>query len=514
MWCTVPESFPYMSREVPVPDVSEGLVQAAPQAVVKAVTEPFSQAMLFEADSALADDLAPANGVLDCASQLKAKAKVALIRRLLTQLDADHIQTILEFGLREIGDRHRRGALSEDHNTRLLLKKDYSYQDRGLHEPTQYYVYLRRRKPKLDRYIGTLFYVSQGCTLDYFLDVEGRMVFKPPHNVFQLQDSTNPAVHQVVRLLCLEPPPAAYTFDKQQNDTPAINLQLEYLDPKTHAPIAKQAYPFPACMHEGGRLDRYRWEVTPMLLSPDGGGLRDTLDRLSMPEPLAVEGLLTAPPTPTDLSSSHTCSVSTVGRLSELDQGKSVSHALSADAAARLDEFHQSTIAAQAAWVAVEPTMPPSALMATSTPRRVLELPATKWLTFYLSNNRDSEALLKRMRLWVIWSEKAMPQSRWELVQDGKTYTLMNAHFKRRILRFTSDQRAVAFENSLPVLVRWFHDLGLAVSQAQNQRQYTSAQLQLAHTLFVDMSLPQTDSLVVLKKLFGLEFSKTLPDRG
>lgn len=105
-----------------------------------------------------------------------------------------------------------------------------------------------------------------------------------------------------------------------------------------------------------------------------------------------------------------------------------------------------------------------------------------------------------------------MPQSRWELVQDGTTYTLMNAHFKRRILRFSSDRASVAFENSLPVLVRWFHDLGLAVSQAQNQRQYSAAQLQLAHSLFVDMSLPQTDPIVVLKKLFGVEFSKSLPD--
>ena len=477
-----------MSREVPVPDVNGGLVQAIPLQAVT-VAEPFSQATLFDADSASPDDLAAADGVLDHASQLKAKAKVALIRQLLTQLEADHIQTILEFGLREIGDRHRRGVSSENHQTRLLLKKDYSYQERGLNEPNQYYVYLRRRKPKLDRYIGTLFYVPQGCALDYFLDVEGRMVFKPPHNVFQLQDSANPAVNQVVRLLCLEPPPPDYTFDKQQNDTPAIYLQLEYLDPKTHQPIAKQSYPFPACMHEGGRLDRYRWEVTPMLLSPEASVLHAPLDRLSMLEPLTTESLLVAP------------------------QRAELSHALPADAAARLDEFTQGTIAAQAAWIDVQATVDASEPVAVPT-RRVLELPATRWLTFYLANRRDSEAVLKRMRLWATWSEKAMPQSRWELVQDGTTYTLMNAHFKRRILKFSSEQASVAFENSLPVLVRWFHDLGLAVSQTQNQRQYTAAQLQLAHSLFVDMSLPQTEPLVVLQKLFGLEFSKTLPDRS
>lgn len=477
-----------MSRDVPVSDVNEGHVQSIPQQAVQTVLAPFNQTTPSEADSPLADDLADVDGVLDHVNQLRAKAKVALIRRLLTQLDADHIQTILEFGLREIGDRHRRGTSSENHNTRLLLKKDYSYQDRGLSEPTQYYVYLRRRKPKLDRYIGTLFYVPQGCTLDYFLDIEGRMVFKPPHNVFQLRDCTNPAVNQVVRLLCLEPPPPSYTFDKQQNDTPDIHLHLEYLDPKTYQPIAKQAYPFPGCMHEGGRLDRYRWDVTPMLLPPDISVLREPIDRASILEPLPTDGLL---------ASSHRTDLS--------------NHALHSGAAALLDEFNQGTIAAQAAWVDAKPTISHSEPVAAQVTRRVLELPATRWLTFYLSNCRDSDTILKRMRLWAAWSEKAMPQSRWELVQEGTTYTLMNAHFKRRILKLSSDQASVAFENSLPVLVRWFHDLGLAVSQAQNQRQYSTAQLQLAHSLFVDMSLPQTDPMVVLKKLFGVEFSKTLP---
>jgi hypothetical protein len=483
-----------MSREVPVSDVSEELAQSLPHQEEQAVIVPCSQAILSPAESALANDLVDADGMLAHVSQLKAKAKVALIHRLLTQLEADQIQTILEFGLREIGDRHRRGTSSENHNTRLLLKKDYSYQDRGLSEPTQYYVYLRRRKPKLDRYIGTLFYVPQGCTLDYFLDVEGRMVFKPPHNVFQLRDSTNPAVNQVVRLLCLEPPLPSYTFDKQQNDTPDIHLHLEYLDPKTHQPIAKQAYPFPACMHEGGRLDRYRWDVTPIVLLPDSTALHEPIERTSIPEPLSTDGLL---------ASAHRSDLS--------------NHSLNSDAAALLNEFNQGTIAAQAAWVDVKPTLNHSEPGVPQVPRRVLELPATRWLTFYLANcrdsntGRDSDTILKRMRLWAAWSEKAMPQSRWEIVQEGTTYTLMNAHFKRRILRFSSDRASIAFENSLPVLVRWFHDLGLAVSQAQNQRQYSAAQLQLAHSLFVDMSLPQTDPIIVLKKLFGVDFSKTPP---
>jgi hypothetical protein len=478
-----------MSREVPVPVANEGDDQSLPQADANALTAPFDSSLSSQADVSLPEALTVAGGIIDQINQLKATAKVALVRRLITQLQTDQIQTILECGLREIGDRHRRG-IAPTHNTRLLLKKDYSYQERGLSDPNQYYVYLRRRKPKLDRYIGTLFYVPQGCTLDYFLDAEGRLVFNPPHNVFQLQDCTNPAVKQLVRLLCLEPPPPDYTFDKQQNDTPDIHLHLEYLDPETHQPIAKQAYPFPLCMHEGGRLDRYRWDVTPLTLTPTLAVLHEPSDRISV----------AASTTEKLVASSHT-------------QADPAHLSLSSQAVARLNGFQSPPIAARSSQAEIEP--PFNYALPTGSPpaRRVLELPATKWLTFALSNRSDTDVILKRMRLWVTWSEKAMPQSRWEVIQEGTTYTLMNAHFKRRILRFSGDRAAIAFENSLPVLVRWFHDLSLAVSQSPNQRQYSAAQLQLAHSLFVEMSLPQTDPMVVLKKLFGVEFSKALPDK-
>lgn len=140
--------------------------------------------------------------------------------------------------------------------------------------------------------------------------------------------------------------------------------------------------------------------------------------------------------------------------------------------------------------------------------RRVFELSNSKSLTFYLTNQTDLETVLKRMKLWVAWSEKAMPQSRWEVVQKGSAWTLMNARFKRKILTLCDDRAAITLENSLPALMKWFHDLSLAVSQAQSQKQYSTAQLKLAHSLFVEMSLPQTDPLVVLKKLFGVEFAK------
>ncbi|WP_421658687.1 hypothetical protein [Leptothermofonsia sp. ETS-13] len=458
-----------MSREVPALGVSEEPVQATLQSEVESVTEPFRQEEFSEENAALEGDSKFHANLLNQAVQLQPKAKVALIRKLITQLETSHIQTILEFGLREIGDRHRRGTVttSVNHNTRLLLKKDYSYQDRGLSEPAQYYVYLRRRKPKLDRYIGALFYVPEGCVLSYGLDGEGRIVFNPPANVFQLQDCTNPSVTQIVRLICLEPPPPDYTFTKQQNDTPEIYLNVEYLDVRTYQPIMKQVYPFPACMHEGGPLDRYRWEVSLVRRSLEPSDFHE----------LAVQPALVNSPLKRELPS--------------------------------LPNGLNSLAASDQSSPEVEPPLSRSRGASSKPPRRILELPATKSLTFYLSNQDDSDTVLKRMRLWVAWSEKAMPQSRWTLVQNEMVYTLMNAHFKRTILKFSYDQGTVILENSLAVLVKWFHDLSLAVSQAQNQRQYSTAQLKLAHSLFVDMSLPQKDPVVVLKKLFGVEFAVT-----
>ncbi|NEQ26517.1 MAG: hypothetical protein F6K28_47305, partial [Microcoleus sp. SIO2G3] len=208
------------------------------------------------------------------------------------------------------------------------------------------------------------------------------------------------------------------SFTKQQDDVPEIYLRLEYLDPSTYQPVTEASYAFPACMYEGGRLDRYRWEVS----------------------------MFTIPAEPE----------------------------------------------------AKEPA--PAA-------RRVLELPA-KASSFYLENSSDAIAILERMRLWVEWSEKATPHSRWEIIEDKTVYTLQNSSSKRKILSFSRDQGAIALESSLPVLVRWFQDLGLAVSQTQNPRQYSSDQLKLARSLFIDMSLPPTNPLTALKKLFDLKFVK------
>lgn len=251
-----------MKPELPAPDIGGQASESHGINTSELSPEQFHQAELAAVDAVLHSSSGCSGEVLSLINQLDSRSKMALVRKLITHLDTEQIKSVLEFSLREIGNRHSQGSSSIKANTRLLLKKDYSYQAQNLQHPTQYYVYLRRRNPKLDRYIGTLFYIAQGCTLSYFLDASGSIVFNPPHNIFQLQDSSNPALVQVVRLLRLEPPPPDYTFTKQKSDTPDIRLHLEYLDVVTHEPIAKQIYPFPSCMHEGGRLDRYRWEVS------------------------------------------------------------------------------------------------------------------------------------------------------------------------------------------------------------------------------------------------------------
>lgn len=425
-----------MDRKVPAPVVDERLAQAILEERVEAAIHLIQQSELPEEDASLDKSLISLVELIEQASQLEGHAKVVLIRRLLTQLEASQIETILEFGQRKLAEQPHPPAPSTPvhRKTRLLLKKDYTYQNRGLSEPTQYYVYLRRRKPKLDRYIGTLFYIAQGCTLSYFPDAEGRIVFQPPHNIFQLRDSKNPSIYQIVRLICLEPPPPEYTFTKQQNDTPEIYLRLGYLDPITSQPVAEETYAFPFCMHEGGKLDRYRWDVIPIALSSE---------QATSSEPM--------PQTPTDELEKQQASISQLK---------------------------------------VEPS-------------------PQKLSTFYLSNRCDAMLILERMRLWVAWSEKAKLRSPWKIVQQGEVYHLRKAGFKRNLLSFSLDEASVTLEHTLLVVVKCFRDLGLAVSQAQNQKQYSSAELKLAHTLFVNMSLAQNNPSVVLKKLFGVEFSKT-----
>lgn len=456
-----------MSREVPEADVDERLIEATIKPEVD-VNQELLQTELDPKGLMAERDRVSENDLLKRVARLSPKAKISLIQKLISQLEPDSVQAVVEFGLKEIANCHRRNVSLVEHNTRLLLKKDYSYQARGLGEPTQYFVYLRRRKPKLDRYIGALFHVPQGCALSYFLDTDERLIFNPPHNVFELHDSKQPNRTQVVRLICLEPPPPDYTFDKQQNDVPEIKLHLEYLHPQTYQLLSKQTYPFPRCMYEGGELDRYRWEVKAIELSPEISVSPRSALPTSVAEPLIAEPLIAVDASP--------------GQL-DLD--------------APLVDRSES----------IAPEFPKEALPIEPSPQ-VLEL-QPKLLTFYLSQQNDAEAILKRMRLWVTWSEKAMPQSRWEIVQENGSYTLMNARFERKILRFSPGLNSIVLENSLPVLMKWFYDLSLAVSQSQSRRQYSATQLKLAHSLFIEMSLPQTDPAIVLKKLFGLKFANS-----
>ncbi|MDX2229180.1 MAG: hypothetical protein NW220_06065 [Leptolyngbyaceae cyanobacterium bins.349] len=398
------------------------------------------------------DDDPPPQGlqldeIRDRLHHLTPQDTVLLIQQCMTRLQPEQLQTIVEFGQQELANRQSYSLLSPPipRETSLLLKKDYSYQDRGLSEPTQYYVYLRRRKPKLDRYIGTLFYVPQGCTLTYVTEATGRILFQPPHNVFHLTDAKDASIRQIVRLVGLEPPPANYSFIKQQHDTPAIYLRLAYLDPFTLTPIAEQSLPFPSCMHEGGALDRYRWDVT--LHTPEVSPLES---RLRPASEISVEAVLRP--------------------------------------SASRDGLRQ----------------PDAALSAQAVP--LLQRSQAPLSEFYLCDRTAVDQVLERMQLWVAWSEKAMPQSSWAIVQNGSTYTLINANFQRSMLSIAVESASVTLHGSLPVIVKWFHDLSLAVSQSHNQRLHQFAQLKLAHNLFVEMSLPQTEPVLLLKQLFGVEF--------
>jgi hypothetical protein len=477
-----------MDRNVPAPAPNERLSQSTLGPSIEATIQAPPQRDSGLAEVSADDDPASHSEILDQIAQLQPSAQVSLLCRLLTHLDADQIQRLMESGQQVLTERQRRGGTTlptVSPNTRLVLKKDYTYQDRGLSQPTQYYVYLRRCKPKLDRYIGTLFYIPQGCALSYFLDTEGCIVFNPPHNVFQLSDCKNPADVQVVRLICLQPPPIEYTFTKQQKDTPAIYLHVEYLDAHTHAPISTQTYLFPACMHEGGQLDRYRWEVLPLTLStevalnPEADNVWDT----SAPVSLI--------PLPT------------------------VANPIEPDAADLNPEPFEPTgpIASEAPPDRLPPAWQNTANRHPKVTQRGLEFPAPKFPTFYLTSSSDADLILKRMLLWVSWSEKALPQT-WGIIQEGKAYRLVNAQAKRRILKFSAESGAVTLESSLAVVVKCFHELGLAVSQTQNQKRYSAAQLKIAVSLFVDMSLPQKDPVVVLKQLFGVEFTAQVPERS
>lgn len=380
---------------------------------------------------------------------LTLEEKAALMQQWMTQLERESLQALIAFGQQQLA------AIPESppavqHQTRLVLKKDYTYQEQGLSQPTQYYVYLRRRKPKLDRYIGTLFYVPQGCSLSYKVDAEGRVLFYPPHNLFQLKDLQNPTEVRLVRLLCLEPPPPDYTFTKQKNDSPPISLHLEYLDPLTHQLLSQECYAFPACMYEGGPLDRYRWNVSVVSGLPVSG------------LPSGTEANLTE----TNLSAS----------IPERSSSRSTAN--------------------------------PS--------RRIVETlnleTSNQSAPFCLVNSEQAPRILERMQLWVKWSDRAMPQSRWEVVrplanQTDQTYRLIHSNSGRTIFTWQGDRGTVHFNHSLPVVMKWFQDLGLAVSESQNQRQYGAAELKLAHSLFINMSLSETNPLVVLKQLFGVAFT-------
>ncbi|HEY9643341.1 MAG TPA: hypothetical protein V6C57_22825, partial [Coleofasciculaceae cyanobacterium] len=391
---------------------------------------------------------------------------------------------IIDFAKSELAAREGRvSAIRKppERCTRLVLKKDYSFQKLNLAHPTQYFVYLVRRKPKLDRYIGALFYISQGFPLSYFPDADGRIVFTQPNNVFKLVDSQSLQT-QVVRLVSVDPPPPDYTFERGQEDTPEIYLRLDYLNPVTYEPLNSECYPYPNCMYEGGELDRYRWKVEPLVLPLE---VQTRLQSIPSAQPLS-----SAPGVEADL-------VPVVQRRESLSVSSQTAQAIT-----------QLTALGDNAAAASTPAVP----AATPRPKKFIltDLPKANTATYYLADPAQGQRVLERLRLYALLSEMATPHAKWIIEQKSDkatVYRLVNSKTKRLIVQFAADDASVTLQNSFPVIMTAFRDL--ARSASQTSQRMTREQQTLIHKLHVEMGLPHKNPLEILEKLFGVGFRNT-----
>ncbi|MBI4783774.1 MAG: hypothetical protein HY785_21030 [Oscillatoriophycideae cyanobacterium NC_groundwater_1537_Pr4_S-0.65um_50_18] len=456
---------------------------------------PFNRVSNPESDSTALKQLSPEAHALrhselfEMALRLDPQAKQSLCQLLLTQLSAEQTREVIDFSRSELAAREGKGSLTRkpaERCTRLVLKKDYSFQKLNLAHPTQYFVYLVRRKPKLDRYIGALFYVPSGVSLSYFPDAEGRIVFTPPHNVFKLVDSES-AQTQVVRLASIEPPPAEYTFERGQEDVPEIYLCLDYLDPVTYEWVRSERYHYPTCMYEGGKLDRYRWKVEPLELPVE---IQTRLQSL----PAISEQTLSLPVEETGL-------LSGVQRRESLSVSSETAHTIT-----------QLTALADSAAIAPATQAPATpAVSATPRPKKFIltELPKANTATYYLADPQQSVVVLERLRIFAALSELAMPHAKWVVEERSDTaiHRLVNSKTKRLIVQFSTDETAVMLQNSFPVIMTAFRDL--ARSASQTSQRMTREQQSLTHKLHVEMGLPHKNPLEILEKLFGVTFQDT-----
>lgn len=424
--------------------------------------------------------------LFDRVTRLDFQTKQTLCQLLLTQLSAEQAQEVIDFGKSELAAREGKVSSTRkppERCTRLVLKKDYSFQKLNLAHPTQYFVYLVRRKPKLDRYIGALFYVPGGVPLSYFPDADGRIVFTPPNNIFKLVDSESSQV-QVVRLVAIEPPPSGYTFERGQEDSPEIYLSLDYLDPVSYDLLRSERYHYPTCMYEGGELDRYRWKVELLVLPLD---LQPRLFSSGAAQ-------LPAASTGTEL-------------LSDVQHHESLS--VSAQTAQTITQL--TALADNGAIVSSTPTPPVPAMSSTPRPKKFIltELPKANTATYYLTEPQQRDEVLERLRLFAAISELAMPHAKWVIEgrSDSGIYRLANSKTKRLIVQFAAHETAVTLQNSFPVIMTAFRDLARSASQASQRM--TREQQSVMHKLHVEMGLPHKNPLEILEKLFGVTFRDT-----
>ncbi len=434
--------------------------------------------------SSLEGQISRHTDLFDRVARLDSQTKQTLCQLLLTQLSAEQTQEVIDFGKSDLAAREGKVSIARkppERCTRLVLKKDYSFQKLNLAHPTQYFVYLVRRKPKLDRYIGALFYIPGGVPLSYFPDADGRIVFTPPNNIFRLVDSESSQV-QVVRLVAIEPPPSSYTFERGQEDIPEISLSIDYLDPVSYDLLRSERYHYPTCMYEGGELDRYRWKVELLVLS------LDLQARLS-----ASSGAVQPPAIPVE---------------TELLSGVQHRESLSVSSQTAQTITQLTALADNAAIASSPPALPVPAMSSTPRPKKFIltELPKANTATYYLAESQQSDKVLERLRLFAAISELAMPHAKWVIEgrSDGGIYRLTNSKTKRLIVQYASHETAVTLQNSFPVIMTAFRDL--ARSASQTSQRMTREQQSLMHKLHVEMGLPHKNPLEILEKLFGVTF--------
>jgi hypothetical protein len=239
--------------------------------------------------------------LLDLSGRLHPRQKVSLIKSWITQLPSRELEALQKMIANEEQDRLKREGEAISPSTvrghRLKIKKDYGFRRLELTLPQQYFVSIGQRyKIHNDIYLGVLFFVREGYTLNYVVSKQGAIQFNPQTNVFRLE-STIDRRQKFVRLLLLTPPPPEYDVKQIEPATymqvPCF-LHVEILNASLEV-VERERYQFPACMFRQDAFDRDYWNIVTVI-SPEnvpGGSPGTNLD-LSVAASATTAALTTA----------------------------------------------------------------------------------------------------------------------------------------------------------------------------------------------------------------------------